>query len=403
MTIRGTLAELHGSAVGRGPQCCAMTSTEAAIIRHADGIYEHGGRLWRAKPGATSTFEERVWAGAFYIELHRDAHWNPWRKEEEAGELERAHAVMDEWERAEPDFKPMTDEELRAKFARQDRDRDHWREEYAKRVAANKQRYDPEREQARLGLLEVQSWLRREVAGMAKLRSGEAYPKMDPQRRAQQITELDERIRRHQATAERLSPIAGDPEDVVDEHGLLPSDRRPTMLYYCREWRVQKVQRLRAEIAEVDAAMAAAEDKAERSRLGIQRQVTKCQLDEWLAVPRMQAEDMCADCLTPAAYHEQGGPFTGGPCSAWPENAKKLREVREMLKHTAQSSADASPQPSKPKPQPLAVVPSGLPIAEVVKQLQKLQKQYPDAEVRRGRASRWELWPKEGQNRPAKK
>jgi hypothetical protein len=54
-----------------------MTSTEAAIIRHADGISEHGGLLWRAKPGATSTFEERVWAGEFYIELHRDAHWNP--------------------------------------------------------------------------------------------------------------------------------------------------------------------------------------------------------------------------------------------------------------------------------------------------------------------------------------
>jgi hypothetical protein len=74
-----------------------------------------------------------------------------------------------------------------------------------------------------------------------------------------------------------------------------------------------------------------------------------------------------------------------------------------MLGHTAQFSADAPPQPSKPKRQPLAVVPSGLPIAEVVEQLQKLQKQHPDAEVRRGRANRWELWPKEGQNRPAKK
>jgi hypothetical protein len=72
----------------------------------------------------------------------------------------------------------------------------------------------------------------------------------------------------------------------------------------------------------------------------------------------MQAEDMCADCLTSAAYFEQGGPFSGGPCAAWPE---------------------------------------------VVQQLQKLQLQYPDAEVRRGRANRWELWPKEGQNRPAKK
>lgn len=92
-----------------------MTSAEAVITRHADGTYEHGGRLWRAKPGATSTFEERVWAGAFYIELQLDRFWNPWRMEEEAAGLERAHAVMDEWERAEPGFGPMTDEALKAK------------------------------------------------------------------------------------------------------------------------------------------------------------------------------------------------------------------------------------------------------------------------------------------------
>ena len=88
MTIGRTLAELRGPAGDRDPQCCAMTTTEAAILRHADGIYEHGGLLWRAKAGATSTFEKRVWAGAFYIELHRDAHWNPWRKEEEAADLD---------------------------------------------------------------------------------------------------------------------------------------------------------------------------------------------------------------------------------------------------------------------------------------------------------------------------
>jgi len=37
---------------------------------------------------------------------------------------------------------------------------------------------------------------------------------------------------------------------------------------------------------------------------GIQRQVTKCQMDEWRAVPRLLAADMCADCLTLTAYHE---------------------------------------------------------------------------------------------------
>jgi hypothetical protein len=53
-----------------------------------------------------------------------------------------------------------------------------------------------------------------------------------------------------------------------------------------------------------------------------------------------------------------------------------------------------STEPPTPKPQPLATIPSGLPIAEIAKRLQELQNEFPDAEVRRGRANRWELWPK---------
>ncbi len=65
-----------------------------------------------------------------------------------------------------------------------------------------------------------------------------------------------------------------------------------------------------------------------------------------------------------------------------------------MLQEFSKRRETQPPTPSKPKPkpQPLAVVPSGLPIAEVVAKLSELQEQYPDAEVRRGRANRWELW-----------
>jgi hypothetical protein len=55
------------------------------------------GKINNASPMRTSLIKV-----GFYIELHRDAHWNAWHKEEEAAKLERAHAVMDEWERAEP-------------------------------------------------------------------------------------------------------------------------------------------------------------------------------------------------------------------------------------------------------------------------------------------------------------
>jgi hypothetical protein len=64
-----------------------------------------------------------------------------------------------------------------------------------------------------------------------------------------------------------------------------------------------------------------------------------------------------------------------------------------MLKTFRRRDAARSELPAKPKPAPLAIVQSGLGIAEVVRRLQELQEQHPDAEVRRGRANRWELWP----------
>lgn len=52
---------------------------------------------------------------------------------------------------------------------------------------------------------------------------------------------------------------------------------------------------------------------------------------------------------------------------------------------------EAEPR-TPPKPQPLAVIASALPIAEVVAKLTELQEQVPGAEVRRGRANRCGLW-----------
>jgi hypothetical protein len=69
-----------------------------------------------------------------------------------------------------------------------------------------------------------------------------------------------------------------------------------------------------------------------------------------------------------------------------------MREATRMLEEFAKRRDVEPPTPPKPKPQPLVVIPSGLPLAEVVTKLSELQEWYPDAEVRRGRANRWELW-----------
>lgn len=100
---------------------------------------------------------------------------------------------------------------------------------------------------------------------------------------------------------------------------------------------------------------------------------------------------MCSDCALPAYQHGYVTPPYVGPCPAWPGQRAIHAELMKMLESFATRRNDPA-QPTAPKPKPLAVVPSGLSINEVVARLQELQAEFPDAEVRRGRANRWELW-----------
>ena len=116
-------------------------------------------------------------------------------------------------------------------------------------------------------------------------------------------------------------------------------------------------------------------------------------LDKLLAIPRQEVEDMCADCALPVRHHGYTSPPYDWPCPSWPGQRAIRADVMKMLE-TFQKRRESEPAaPPALKPQPLAVVPSGLPIGEVVERLQELREQFPDAEVRRGRANRWELWP----------
>ncbi|TCO15721.1 hypothetical protein EV652_12194 [Kribbella steppae] len=93
-----------------------MTETGSRIQTLPDGVHGDGERLWRAKKGATSTFEEHVAARRLFMDLHRDEFWNPWRLEEQAAELERAQQIMGEWERAEPGFRRRTKRQIEAEI-----------------------------------------------------------------------------------------------------------------------------------------------------------------------------------------------------------------------------------------------------------------------------------------------
>lgn len=103
---------------------------------------------------------------------------------------------------------------------------------------------------------------------------------------------------------------------------------------------------------------------------------------------------MCADCALPFERHGYTSPPYDWPRPAWPGQQAIHANVMKMLETFRQRREASKASPAPVKREPLAIVPSGLPIAEVVLRLQELQEQYPDAEVRRGRANRWELWPR---------
>lgn len=51
--------------------------TDSGQVTRKAHVHSDGERLWRAKPGATSTFAENVAARELFIDLHHDEFWNP--------------------------------------------------------------------------------------------------------------------------------------------------------------------------------------------------------------------------------------------------------------------------------------------------------------------------------------
>jgi hypothetical protein len=79
----------------------------------------------------------------------------------------------------------------------------------------------------------------------------------------------------------------------------------------------------------------------------------------------------------------------GGPCPAWPPWAQQLEKL-----HCALREPPARPaEPPAPKPRPIAVIPAGLPIEELIVKLDAIRADHPGAQIRQGRGNRLEIWP----------
>ncbi|SDN07952.1 hypothetical protein SAMN04488074_13351 [Lentzea albidocapillata subsp. violacea] len=309
------------------------------------------------------------------IQLHEASSWNPWVMEDQADDYVKATDIFHQWTRAEPGHRYLTEAELDAKWARLDAEsKQRSAEQEAQRLARIAD-FDGSRENARLALLECEAQLRERENRIWPVGSQEDSNALE-------------------ARAERLRGEVEDPEAVVDKAGLLPAERRDIHLTLFKIWREGEVRRLRGLVSEQAAALSAAPPKsAERSKIRGELAASKRELEKLLAIPPLAAQDMCSECVRPASQHGyvwQSGVRETVPCPAWPDWAARLKEARDILMRAADSRKES---PAPPKPKPLAVVPSGLPIAEVITKLTDLQGQYPDAVVRRGTANRWELWP----------
>lgn len=360
----------------------------------ASVVYEHHDLPWRRKPGYTSTFDEFTHARAHIVEIWRETDWNPWRTPGLAPQLERAERVDDEWECEDPDWRPLTKRQMGARMAAITRRVKADSKKREARWEQDKDRYDPEREKGRYALLEREAAQPHREAEVADLRSGVRFPGMPADKRAAQAAELEDKRARNAAEIERLSEIVGDPEDVVDEHGRLPRDRRTWNLIDYRYRRIQQVDALRESIAKNNETLATVKDRSEKSSLTSRLHFDERHLQVLLVVPRLEAEEMCGDCATPAFQHVSGGDlYESRPCPHWPLYAARMKQAWEILRSATERTQ--APTPVQPKPEPLETLPGNLAIGDVIERLKELQEKHPDAVVKRGRSNRWELWPAE--------
>jgi len=351
------------------------------------------GLLWKRRRSATATAEEFVEARTLFIQIHEDAEWNPWVLDDRAPEIERAMAVMRQWQRAETGFRLSQLDDVKAEWAQEDDARATQIAEERQARERRKANYDPALEQSRLVLLELEGWLTMEQLQRQGLIDETLLPGMDASGRADRVRERDREIAACQRRLDGLRDAVADPERVVDRDGYLPAERRELSLSLFVSRRRAAVRELRPKVLELSVALDGTRGRKERAEARKQLADAQALLDDWLQVPALSTGDMCSECPQPVKWHLTGRVTPigwQGPCPAWPGWRKRIEKARALLVEAANKREQ--PEAARPEPQRVAIIPSSLPIAEVTSRLTELQAQYPDAEVRRGRGNSWELW-----------
>ena len=93
-----------------------------------------------------------------------------------------------------------------------------------------------------MALLEQTSLVPHEVTELMQYQDETLFPKMDDTRRRGKIVELERSIAARHIEIDRLTPLIGDPETVIDQSGWLPGERREAMLLHYRFERERRVR-----------------------------------------------------------------------------------------------------------------------------------------------------------------
>jgi hypothetical protein len=316
----------------------------------AGEVIEVDGLLWKPKPGATSSGEQFRRARSLLLEIHHEASWNPWVEQDRAQEYAQATAVFEQWTRAEPGFRPWTSEEVDARMAAWDAEFEARNAERDRQRAARVALYDEGREQARLALLEQQVILRHYSQELDGPRERRLFPAMPEQRRREQIAAFEQSVAAAGTAVVRLQEDVGDVETVVDKRGWLPQERRELALTLFSAHRCAEVRALRERVKEQQATLQATKGRAERAPIRDALNRDTQRLEFLMAIPRLEAADMCSECVSPARWHRYvttGANLHAGPCPAWPRWAGRIRKVREMIAAAINDKPAEPPPPSR--------------------------------------------------------
>lgn len=193
----------------------------------------------------------------------------------------------------------------------------------------------------RLALAEVECWLAYADQTLADYTSMKTAPAMPADERSAEVARVEERREGARSRQASLAAAVPDPDSVVGPDGSTPPERRAQHLILYVE---RRRERRAEEVRKLETATRAAADKTldrdVRSRARFEKQSATTHIeaiDEEPSDAELTPDDMCPDALHLATSHAYSCNLARPkwPCSAWPGEREKMRQVWGILNASA--------------------------------------------------------------------